>query len=179
MSLLPNDEADLLRLKTQMEIIRTICPIIMMILQMVIIVELYQMFHVELTNDNDSQPANENHYHRPNENHYHRPNENHYHLGKSARPRQSEKSMRKRAVYAEICDQLGEVQSVFFKDEEQLFRRHRASAVSMRFRLSCSRQLQCVADRLSSLFYNFVQLFKTVQSLLVTLYLDKARAGVL
>jgi|TARA_B110000483_G_C17677321_1_gene344216 hypothetical protein len=41
MSLLPNDEADLLRLKTQMEIIRTICPIIMMILQMVIIVELY------------------------------------------------------------------------------------------------------------------------------------------
>ena len=41
MSLQPNDEADLLRLKTQMEIIRTICPIIMMILQMVIIVELY------------------------------------------------------------------------------------------------------------------------------------------
>ena len=41
MSLLPKDEADLLRLKTQMEIIRTICPIIKMILQMVIIVELY------------------------------------------------------------------------------------------------------------------------------------------
>ncbi len=41
MSLLPKDEADLLRLKTQMEIIRTICPIIMMILQMLIIVELY------------------------------------------------------------------------------------------------------------------------------------------
>jgi hypothetical protein len=30
-------------------------------------------------------------------------------LGKSARARQSGKSMRKRAVYAEICDQLGEV----------------------------------------------------------------------
>lgn len=41
MSLLPKDEADLLRLKTQMEIIRTICPIIMMLLQLVIIVELY------------------------------------------------------------------------------------------------------------------------------------------
>ena len=40
------------------------------------------MFHVELTNDNDSQLANENHYHRANENHYHRPNENHYHLEK-------------------------------------------------------------------------------------------------
>ena len=46
------------------------------------------MFHVELTNDNDSQLANENHYHRANENHYHRPNENHYHLRKSARARQ-------------------------------------------------------------------------------------------
>ena len=48
------------------------------------------MFHVELTNDNDSHLPNENHYHRANDNHYHRPNENHYHLEKSARARQWE-----------------------------------------------------------------------------------------
>jgi hypothetical protein len=41
MSLLPKDEAELIRLKMQMEIIRTVCPLLMIIIQLFIIIELY------------------------------------------------------------------------------------------------------------------------------------------
>ena len=41
MSLLPKDEAELIRLKMQMEIIRTVCPMMMILIQLFIIVELY------------------------------------------------------------------------------------------------------------------------------------------
>jgi hypothetical protein len=41
MSLLPEDEAELIRLKMQMEIIRTICPLLMILIQLFIIIELY------------------------------------------------------------------------------------------------------------------------------------------
>jgi hypothetical protein len=41
MSLLPKDEAELIRLKMQMEIIRTICPMMMILIQLFIIIELY------------------------------------------------------------------------------------------------------------------------------------------
>ncbi len=41
MSLLPEKEKELLRLKMQMEIIRTICPIIMILIQLLIIIKVY------------------------------------------------------------------------------------------------------------------------------------------
>ena len=41
MSLIPKDEAELIRLKMQMEIIRTVCPLLMIIIQLFIIIELY------------------------------------------------------------------------------------------------------------------------------------------
>ena len=41
MSLLPKDEAELIRLKMQMEIIRTVCPMMMNLIQLFIIIELY------------------------------------------------------------------------------------------------------------------------------------------
>lgn len=41
MSLLPKDEAELIRLKMQMEIIRTVCPLIMIFIQIFIIVKIY------------------------------------------------------------------------------------------------------------------------------------------
>jgi len=41
MSLIPKDEAELIRLKMQMEIIRTICPMIMILIQLFIIIEIY------------------------------------------------------------------------------------------------------------------------------------------
>ena len=41
MSLLPKDEAEFIRLKMQMEIIRTVCPMIMILIQLFIIIELY------------------------------------------------------------------------------------------------------------------------------------------
>ena len=41
MSLLPEEEKELLRLKMQMEIIRTICPIIMILIQLLIIIKVY------------------------------------------------------------------------------------------------------------------------------------------
>jgi len=41
MTLIPKDEAELIRLKMQMEIIRTVCPLLMIIIQLFIIVELY------------------------------------------------------------------------------------------------------------------------------------------
>ena len=41
MSLIPKDEAELLRLKMQMEIIRTICPMMMIIIQLFIIIHIY------------------------------------------------------------------------------------------------------------------------------------------
>ena len=41
MSLIPKDEAELLRLKMQMEIIRTICPMMMIISQLFIIIHIY------------------------------------------------------------------------------------------------------------------------------------------
>ena len=41
MSLIPKDEAELIRLKMQMEIIRTVCPMMMIIIQLFIIIELY------------------------------------------------------------------------------------------------------------------------------------------
>ena len=40
MTLIPKDEAELIRLKMQMEIIRTVCPLLMIIIQLFIIVEL-------------------------------------------------------------------------------------------------------------------------------------------
>ena len=42
MSLLPKDEAELLRLKMQMEVIRTICPMMMILIQLFIIIHIYQ-----------------------------------------------------------------------------------------------------------------------------------------
>ena len=42
-------------------------------------------------------------------------------FAESARPRQSEKSMRKRAVYVEICDQFANQESVFYVQAEQIF----------------------------------------------------------
>jgi len=41
MSLIPKDESELLRLKIQMELIRTICPLIMILIQLFIIIEIY------------------------------------------------------------------------------------------------------------------------------------------
>ncbi len=41
MTLLPKNEAELIRLKMQMEIIRTVCPLLMIIIQLFIIIELY------------------------------------------------------------------------------------------------------------------------------------------
>jgi|TARA_R110000823_G_scaffold310184_1_gene434974 hypothetical protein len=41
MSLLPEKESELLKLKMQMEIIRTVCPMLMIIIQLFIIIELY------------------------------------------------------------------------------------------------------------------------------------------
>ncbi len=41
MSLLPEKESELLKLKMQMEIIRTVCPLLMIIIQLFIIIELY------------------------------------------------------------------------------------------------------------------------------------------
>jgi len=41
MTLIPKNEAELIRLKMQMEIIRTVCPLLMIIIQLFIIVELY------------------------------------------------------------------------------------------------------------------------------------------
>ena len=41
MSLIPKDEAELIRLKMQMEIIRTVCPMMMILIQLFIIIELY------------------------------------------------------------------------------------------------------------------------------------------
>jgi|TARA_R110000764_G_C10769480_1_gene354694 hypothetical protein len=38
---IPDDEAEFLRLKMQMEIIRTICPLIMILIQLFIIIEIY------------------------------------------------------------------------------------------------------------------------------------------
>jgi hypothetical protein len=41
MSLIPKDEAELIRLKMQMEIIRTICPMMMIFIQLFIIIHIY------------------------------------------------------------------------------------------------------------------------------------------
>ena len=41
MSLLPEKEGELLKLKMQMEIIRTVCPLLMIVIQLFIIIELY------------------------------------------------------------------------------------------------------------------------------------------
>tara|TARA_B110000483_G_scaffold151020_1_gene179798 strand:+ start:38 stop:163 length:126 start_codon:yes stop_codon:yes gene_type:complete len=41
MSLLPEKESELIKLKMQMEIIRTVCPMLMIIIQLFIIIELY------------------------------------------------------------------------------------------------------------------------------------------
>ncbi len=41
MSLLPKDEAELIRLKMQMEIVRTVCPLLMIMIQLFIIIEIY------------------------------------------------------------------------------------------------------------------------------------------
>ena len=41
MSLIPEKEAEFLRLKMQMEIIRTVCPMIMILIQLFIIIEIY------------------------------------------------------------------------------------------------------------------------------------------
>jgi hypothetical protein len=41
MSLIPKDEAELIRLKMQMEVIRTVCPMLMIFIQLFIIVHIY------------------------------------------------------------------------------------------------------------------------------------------
>ena len=41
MEIIPQNQRELIRLKTQMEIIRTICPILMLIGQIFLIVKLY------------------------------------------------------------------------------------------------------------------------------------------
>ena len=41
MSLIPEKEAEFFRLKMQMEIVRTICPLIMIVIQLFIIIEIY------------------------------------------------------------------------------------------------------------------------------------------
>jgi hypothetical protein len=41
MSLIPKDETELIRLKMQMEIIRTVCPMMMIIIQLFIIIHIY------------------------------------------------------------------------------------------------------------------------------------------
>ena len=41
MSLIPNNEAELLRLKFQMELVRTICPLIMILMQAFILLKIY------------------------------------------------------------------------------------------------------------------------------------------
>ena len=43
MSLLPKDEAELIRLKMQMEIIRTVCPMMMILIQLFIIKRIFSM----------------------------------------------------------------------------------------------------------------------------------------
>ena len=39
MSLIPENEAELIRLKTQMEIIRTVCPLLAILLQIIILTQ--------------------------------------------------------------------------------------------------------------------------------------------
>ena len=41
MSLIPENEAELIRLKTQMEIIRTICPLLAITLQIIILIRVF------------------------------------------------------------------------------------------------------------------------------------------
>jgi len=41
MSLIPSEEAEFLRLKLKMEIIRTVCPLIMILIQLIIIIKVY------------------------------------------------------------------------------------------------------------------------------------------
>jgi hypothetical protein len=41
MSLIPSEEAEFVRLKMKMEIIRTVCPLIMILIQMIIIIKVY------------------------------------------------------------------------------------------------------------------------------------------
>lgn len=41
MTLIPKKEAELIRLKVQMEVIRTICPMMMILIQLFIIIHIY------------------------------------------------------------------------------------------------------------------------------------------
>ena len=41
MSLIPQTEAELIRLKFQMELIRTVCPILAIILQTIVIIKIF------------------------------------------------------------------------------------------------------------------------------------------
>lgn len=41
MEIIPANQAELIRLKVQMEIIRTVCPILMLVAQIFLIVKLY------------------------------------------------------------------------------------------------------------------------------------------
>ena len=41
MSLIPSEEAEFVRLKMKMEIIRTVCPLIMILIQLIIIIKVY------------------------------------------------------------------------------------------------------------------------------------------
>lgn len=41
MTLIPKKEAELIKLKMQMEIIRTVCPLLMIIIQLFIIIHIY------------------------------------------------------------------------------------------------------------------------------------------
>ena len=41
MSLIPENEAELIRLKTRMEIIRTICPLLAIVLQIIILTQIF------------------------------------------------------------------------------------------------------------------------------------------
>ena len=57
MSLIPKDEAELIRLKMQMEVIRTVCPMLMILIQLFIIIHIYQARIMPTIN------ADENHSH--------------------------------------------------------------------------------------------------------------------
>jgi len=41
MSLIPDEKAEFIRLKMKMEIIRTVCPLIMILIQLIIIIKVY------------------------------------------------------------------------------------------------------------------------------------------
>ena len=59
MSLIPKDEAELIRLKMQMEIIRTVCPMMMIFIQLFIIIHIYWGAYYDLRNGIIRNPQSE------------------------------------------------------------------------------------------------------------------------